>query len=84
VGITEQVEGFDPLVHVFNPYFVIYVDLGGSGPRSSFSLIPILYWRQTTGRPRFSLIKWRFGASRGLSVTAGPIAQYDISEVKAV
>jgi len=27
------VGGFNPLVHVFNPYFVIYVDLRGSGPK---------------------------------------------------
>jgi len=38
------------LVHVFNPLFsvfynfVIYVDLGGSGPHSCFSLITTLAW----------------------------------------
>jgi len=46
--------GFDPLVHVFNPYFVMYVDLGGSGPLSSFSLIPTISVQSNLAKGRIS------------------------------
>jgi len=37
------------------PYFVIYVDLGDSGPPSSFSLIPTLTMSQHTIHLTFDL-----------------------------
>jgi len=48
------------------PYFVIYVDLGDSGPPSSFSLIPTLTMSQHTIHLTFDL---NFDKNRPISKT---------------